>query len=148
MTRRQQAFALERQARKLERGHRWKEAAEVWDVAGDAWAEAGDAERSRQAYESAWGRRQFGVDWLPVRVIFRRYPEGDVVALLVDYPERDGLETTLFTAEGHGSAHHGDVIWATRAAKPSEYAYLASMMRGRGYGVTPITRFPQRRRYR
>lgn len=95
-----------------------------------------------KAYYKPWGEEalyeqlaQMEEDWIsdPTLTIFRKYPDGDIVAL---FPEVEGAPGTCncYVHVGqHGSAHYHHVIQKTKRATPEEYADLKTELESIGY---------------
>jgi hypothetical protein len=61
----------------------------------------------------------------PVAVLFRIYPEGDVIALFPDIPGTSGQDCSCYQHIGqHSSAHFNYVCQNTRKAHKKEYQAL------------------------
>jgi hypothetical protein len=81
------------------------------------------------------------------RVIFRKFPEGDVIALFPSQSEGPGLINSYQHTGQHGAASQ-QLIKALRPAKPFEYESLLQELRAIGYkpcmfygrGVIPKTK--------
>ena len=70
------------------------------------------------------------------RVIFRKFGEGDIIALFLDYEWNEGIKkyvNSYMHIGQHGGADYALVIKRTKPAKPSEYMELAEELRQRGY---------------
>jgi len=72
------------------------------------------------------------------KVIFRKYPDGDILAL---FPEERGTNDpytcSCYAHVGqHGSADPQHVIRSTKAAKPAEYAALKGERERIGYAAS------------
>ena len=69
------------------------------------------------------------------KVVFRAYPEGDVLALFPEEPgDCTGRTCSCYQHVGqHGQADYNGCIASTRAAKPEEYAPLARELNMIGY---------------
>lgn len=78
-------------------------------------------------------------------VIFRKYPDGEIIAL---FPaEREGPYVTSYVHVGqHGDASYGRVIEDTVLAAPDEYAALANELIRIGYKLKIRQRLPARGR--
>lgn len=78
------------------------------------------------------------------RVVFRRWKEGDVIALFPDQPEGRGLVNYYIARDTyqhvgqHGAADYHGVVRDTKPAKPAEYRDLLRELKGVGY--TPCVR--------
>jgi hypothetical protein len=70
-------------------------------------------------------------------VIFRRYKDGQIIALFPALKWNDTSEAiTSYVHEGqHGAANYKWVIFNTRKANPSEYYDLAKELEGIGYNL-------------
>ncbi len=76
-------------------------------------------------------------------VIFRVYPDGEVIALFPTIPSSfiNRYNVTAYTRVGqHGGADYNLVIRSTRRALPLEYAGLAEELQKRGYNVKVYAR--------
>lgn len=69
------------------------------------------------------------------KVVFRRWKEGDVIALFPDEQwSQHGYMTTSYIHVGqHGDADYAGVIAATRPAREHEYQDLLSELKSIGY---------------
>jgi len=76
------------------------------------------------------------------RVVFRRWKEGDVIALFPDQPEGRGLVNSYQHVGQHGAADYRGVVRDTKPAKPVEYRALLRELKSIGY--TPCVRRKQR----
>jgi hypothetical protein len=73
----------------------------------------------------------------PVPVIFRRYPDGDVIALMPTLPADHRGHVTCYQHVGqHGAADYETVIRQTRPATPEEYTPLKRELERAPYGYT------------
>lgn len=81
------------------------------------------------------------------RVIFRIYPEGDVIALFIDdaEPTRPWLMSCYQHMGQHGNADYDVVRDRTRLATAAEYAALRRELAQIGYVLTPMQRWQRRR---
>lgn len=76
-------------------------------------------------------------DWSPrkERVLFRKYPDGELVALFPDTPIYQDKRRT-YTAFGRHSGMDPDQLLAeTRPAEPAEYIALLEELLGIGYNL-------------
>ena len=73
----------------------------------------------------------------PTATIFRRYPDGGVIALFPELPANySGSECVSYTHVGqHGAAHVGVVMLDTMCATPDEYRDLLIELTQLGYVV-------------
>ena len=70
------------------------------------------------------------------RTIFRKWPEGDILALFPDLDHGYGGICVSYQHIGqHGGADYQHCIAATKPATPQEYAELASELTSIGYGL-------------
>lgn len=77
--------------------------------------------------------------------IFRRYRDGEVVALFPTIPADDRGHCSSYIHLGqHGAANPAHVIAHTRPALPDEYAELLTELTGIGYEVRPVQRMTRR----
>ena len=69
------------------------------------------------------------------KVVFRKWKEGDVIALFPDMPwSRYDYTTTSYMHTGqHGAADYAGVITATRPAREEEYRALLAELNAIGY---------------
>ena len=78
-------------------------------------------------------------------VIFRRYPDGDIIAFLPTIPADPQGNCLAYQHIGqHGAADPAHVIAHTRPATPDEYRDLMAELTGIGYVVRPVTRVTRR----
>ena len=69
----------------------------------------------------------------PVKVVFRKHPDGDIVALFPELSE-DGSSCVSYEHVGqHGSADYAYCISRTKPAKPEEYSDLLAELKTLGY---------------
>lgn len=94
-------------------------------------------------------RKRGPKDWTPssslekeeeIKVIFRMWPDGDVIALFPEIPsDYQGYLCESYMHVGqHGAADTGAVIDQTRPALPEEYRGLLRELGGRGYTLLNI----------
>ena len=78
------------------------------------------------------------------RMVFRKWSEGDIIALMVDYAAcRMGYECVSYMHFGqHGGADPRNVVQATRPASESEYAPLLAELTRIGYRPRVLRRVP------
>lgn len=76
------------------------------------------------------------------RVVFRRYPDGQVIALFPDTPwsGQRGEVTSYMHLGQHGAADYAGVIAATRQAREDEYGNLLSELQATGYDDLHVVR--------
>lgn len=69
------------------------------------------------------------------KVVFRRWKDGDIIALFPDAPwSRYDYSTTSYMHVGqHGAADYAGVIAATRPARENEYRDLLAELKAIGY---------------
>jgi hypothetical protein len=67
------------------------------------------------------------------RVIFRTYPDGDVVAILLDVPANPGCVVCYQRIGQHAEGHYSRLIEDTRAATPEEFTSLRRELEGKPY---------------
>ena len=70
-------------------------------------------------------------------VIFRKFKEGDVIALLPDSDANPGMIRSYMHIGQHGEASK-DIVSITKLATPAEYADLLAELKSIGY--EPVTR--------
>ncbi len=66
-------------------------------------------------------------------VIFRKYPDGEIIALFPDITGSPGFIESYLHVGQHGSANYNIVMRQTKPAKPAEYAELKEELEGLGY---------------
>ena len=66
------------------------------------------------------------------RVIFRKFPEGDVIALFPDQAEGRGRINSYQHVGQHGAADYA-LLKELRVAKPAEYRSLLQELKNIGY---------------
>jgi hypothetical protein len=78
------------------------------------------------------------------RVLMRVYPQGDVVAVLIDQPgTNDPYSCACYQTIGqHGSCDPQHVIQSTRPATPDEWRDLGTELARIGYDPRVIKRTP------
>lgn len=68
------------------------------------------------------------------RVVFRRYPDGEIIALFPDVPADNRGHISCYVHLGqHGAASYARVIADTRPALPAEYAALRRELEAEPY---------------
>ena len=82
---------------------------------------------------------------MKTKVIYRIYPEGDVVAIFPELPfDYLGYQSTIYQHIGqHGGAYHGDIVATTRMASQNEYLSLHNELSNRGYDLAVFKRESQ-----
>lgn len=76
------------------------------------------------------------------RVVFRRYPDGQIIALFPDIPwsgQRGEVTSYMYLGQ-HGAADYAGVIAATRQAREDEYGDLLSELQATGYDDLHVVR--------
>ena len=74
---------------------------------------------------------------MKTKVVFRKFKEGDVIALFPEYVNRRAYRVECYQHIGqHGEADYTDIISITKPATEQEYADLAAELRGIGYDLT------------
>lgn len=80
-------------------------------------------------------------------VIFRKWPDGQIIALFPNIPWASALDCASYMHVGqHGGADDTAVVRLTKPAKPAkpaDYAALAAELRGRGYVLDIRARVPR-----
>jgi hypothetical protein len=66
------------------------------------------------------------------RIVFRKFPEGDVIALFPDQPQGRGLINSYQHLGQHGAAN-SRLITELKPAKPTEYRDLLQELKVLGY---------------
>lgn len=74
-------------------------------------------------------------DTPPTKVIFRKYPDGNIIALFPEDPgDQSPYNCSSYMAIGqHGAADPHGVIEATQPARPDDYADLKEELESIGY---------------
>ncbi len=81
----------------------------------------------------------------PTKVVFRVWKDTDtVIALFPQIDEGQGFCGSYERVGQHSGADYSGVIWATRPAKPQEYAPLAKELESVGYVLDIRTRKSKR----
>ena len=78
------------------------------------------------------------------RVIFRKYPNGEIIALFPDMEESYSTIGSYLHVGQHGDADYSWVTQNTKLATPLEYADLERELTGMGYRL----KITKRRRYK
>ena len=78
----------------------------------------------------------------PVAAVFRKYPDGDIIALFpAEAATYDGVHCVSYAHIGqHCAADYSGVIAATKPAKPHEYRELRAELEQVGYIVRAVRR--------
>jgi hypothetical protein len=76
----------------------------------------------------------------PVVVIFRKWANGDVIALFPELPHNDQFCTSYMHIGQHGGASYSGVIDQTTPATPEEYASLKRELENDPYNYKLIVR--------
>ncbi len=76
----------------------------------------------------------------PTTVIYRRWPNGDIIALFPDLPGIYPYITSYQHFGQHGDADYGHVIASTRPVKPADATELAAELASIGYDLRPRMR--------
>lgn len=76
------------------------------------------------------------------RVVFRRYPDGQVIALFPDilWSGQRGEVTSYMHLGQHGAVDYRHVLAATRQAREDEYGDLLSELQATGYDDLHVVR--------
>lgn len=85
----------------------------------------------------------------PVRAVFRKYKEGDIIALFPDVRNERGVHNECMSymhIGQHSEADYLGVVSDTVPAKPEEFAPLLRELTRIGYEVTPLRKFQRRRK--
>lgn len=81
-------------------------------------------------------------------VVFRRYKDGQIIALMPELPWDQRNHCTSYMNIGqHGGAAYYGVIAQTKPAQPAEYAPLLRELESIGYHVVVRARKPNTRKY-
>lgn len=67
------------------------------------------------------------------RVIFRVYPDGEVIAILIDQVDAPGIVACYVHIGGHSTADYGRVVQGTRLATVADRRPLQRELRRIGY---------------
>ena len=79
-------------------------------------------------------------------IVFRRYSNGDIIALMPYIIETNKYLCESYMHVGqHGPAPYDGVMQCTRPAKENEYAELKRELESIGYNVLPIARIDRRK---
>jgi len=78
----------------------------------------------------------------PVAVVFRRYPNGEIIALFPGIKDPRGMVSSYLHVGQHGAADYGWVIMQTTPATPEEYKELAAELTAIGYNLKAYKRRP------
>lgn len=77
-------------------------------------------------------------------VIFRKWPDGQIIALFPYLPCASALDCASYMHVGqHSGADPQGVIASTKPAGPDEYAALARELTNRGYVMRVMKRLPR-----
>ena len=81
------------------------------------------------------GRHHWKPPGRETKVIFRTYPDGEVIALFPEIPEGEsGAACSSYMLVGqHGSAACEEIIYETRPSTTREYARIKRELEGIGY---------------
>lgn len=80
------------------------------------------------------------------KVLFRVYPEGDIIALFPDIPGTNGTDCESYQRVGqHGTAHFNGVCQETRKAHEQEYKRLYDELVGQGYILDVVPNYRRRK---
>jgi len=73
--------------------------------------------------------------------VFRKFPEGDILALFPYMIETLNYDVGCYQHIGqHGTADYNHCIEMTKPAKPKEYSDLLKELESMGYNIKPIQR--------
>jgi len=78
----------------------------------------------------------------PTAVVFRRYPDGEIIALFPGIKDPRRMVSSYLHVGQHGAADYGLVISQTTPAKPEEYKDLAEELTAIGYNLKIYKRRP------
>ena len=82
----------------------------------------------------------------PTEMLFRKYSNGDIIALMPYIIETNKLLCESYMHVGqHGPAPYEGVMKYTRPAKEQEYAELKQELESIGYNVLPIVRIDRKK---
>ena len=75
-------------------------------------------------------------------VVFRKWKDGDVIALFPEVPaDRAGILCLSYERVGqHGGADYQGVVHETKPATEAEYQALAEELKRAGYNLRPVKR--------
>lgn len=76
-------------------------------------------------------------------VVFRKYPDGSIIALMpaVKWDHRGNCTSYMHVGQ-HGGADYQGVIASTKPAQPGEYEDLKRELQGLGYSLRIVHRRP------
>jgi len=81
------------------------------------------------------------------KVVFRKWPDGDIDALFPDLPANNLGNITCYSHIGqHSAATYLEVLRQTVPAKPEEYASLQKELESRGYDNIQVMQRNQNRK--
>lgn len=69
----------------------------------------------------------------PTKVVFRKYPNGDILALFPEIPHNHLLCSSYQHLGQHGPAHYSLCIRSTKPASPQEYQSLKEELEAAPY---------------
>jgi len=73
----------------------------------------------------------------PTTVVFRKWPNGDVLALFPEVPANTrGNDCQSYAHVGQHSAADPAIVYSTQPASPEEYAELKKELESIGYNLT------------
>jgi len=72
---------------------------------------------------------------MKTRVIFRKWPDGDIIALFPDIPDSNHYCLSYMHVGQHGGADYSAVLAMTTPAKEYEYMELAEELTSIGYDL-------------
>ena len=82
----------------------------------------------------------------PTEILFRKYSNGDIIALMPYVIEDNRFCCQSYMHVGqHGPARYEHMMQCTRPAKEDEYAELKRELESIGYNVLPITRINRKK---
>lgn len=81
-----------------------------------------------------------------IRAVFRKFSDGDIIALFPDVENSPGLIMSYMHLGQHSGADYLGVMSETVPASPKEYTPMLNELTRIGYNVTPLKKFVRRRK--
>lgn len=85
-------------------------------------------------------------DNFKTKVVFRKWPEGDILALFPEIDEGNYKCSSYMHIGQHSGADYTGCIQSTKAAIPEEYADLKRELEGLGYDLDVKRKYIAKRR--
>lgn len=86
-------------------------------------------------------------DLIKVNVVFRKFPEGDIIALFINVPGDNNGNILSYQHTGQHGAAHPDLVTDLEAATPEEYKDLQKELETIGYDLNIIDHIKKRLEY-